>query len=254
MTAMIAFVIGTIGLIIGIAVGAVGIGGVLLVPVLTLALGIEIKSAVAAALLSYLPCGILAVLLYARRGSIAWREAAILAACVAPSSWIGAQAASRAPAAVLEGAIGLLLLGGGLYTLLPPRPDVAADRVLPVSVLIGLGLITGFGSALTGAGGAFILIPLLLLLGTPVLTAIGLGQAIVVPIAGVASIANLRVASIDPKLCVLLALTLMAGIAIGTPIAHALPQQKLRRVLGCVVVLAGVAMVAKVGFRLARDA
>jgi uncharacterized membrane protein YfcA len=42
----------------------------------------------------------------------------------------------------------------------------------------------------------------------------------------------------------------MTGIAIGTPIAHALPQQRLRRLLGVAVVVSAVAMLVRVAVRL----
>jgi uncharacterized membrane protein YfcA len=44
--------------------------------------------------------------------------------------------------------------------------------------------------------------------------------------------------------------TLTLGIAIGTPIAHALPQFLLRRLLGSAVVLAGLAMLLRTAARL----
>ena len=94
------------------------------------------------------------------------------------------------------------------------------------------------------------LLPILLLLDVPVLSAIGLGQAIAIPIAGLASLANLAAGLVDPFLAAVLAATLMTGIAIGTPIAHALPQLKLRRLLGGVVVASGVAMLIRVAARM----
>src|ERR1051326_8270249 len=178
--------IAAVGLIIGIAVGCVGIGGVLMIPVLTLALGIDIKHAIAAALLSYLPSGIVAVTLYARRGSVPWREAWLLCLAALPAAYLGARAASLAPAALLEAVIGVLLLAGGVYALRGARRFAAEPRALAPSLLLGLGGGTGFLSALTGAGGAFVLLPILLLLDVPVLSAIGLGQALAIPIAGLA--------------------------------------------------------------------
>ena len=157
---------------------------------------------------------------------------------------------SRAPASLLEAAIGILLLAGGLYALRPPRLAPAEQVTLTPATLLGLGGGTGFVSALTGAGGAFVLLPILLLLDTPVLAAIGLGQAIAIPIAGLASLANLAAGLVDLELAAGLAASLALGIAIGTPIAHALPQRKLRRLLGSVVVLAGVAMLVKTVARL----
>jgi uncharacterized membrane protein YfcA len=90
----------------------------------------------------------------------------------------------------------------------------------------------------------------LLLLDTPVLAAIGLGQAIALPIAGLASLANIVAGIMDIGLAAGLAAALTLGIAIGTPIAHALPQLLLRRLLGSVVVLAGLAMILRTAARL----
>ncbi|HEX3403490.1 MAG TPA: sulfite exporter TauE/SafE family protein [Acetobacteraceae bacterium] len=238
------------GVVLGIAIGATGIGGVLLVPILTLALGIDVKRAIAATLLSYVPSCLVAVVLYARRGSIPWREASLLCLASVPAAWLGARAAAHAPATLLEAAIGALLLAGGLYALRTPRIAPAQRIALAPATLLGLGGSTGFVSAMTGAGGAFMLLPLLLLLDTPVLAAIGLGQAIAMPIAGLASLVNFAAGLVDLRLAAGLAVALAAGIAIGTPIAHALPQQRLRRLLGLVVALAGTAMLLRTTARL----
>jgi uncharacterized protein len=250
MSLILAAAVAVTGLVLGIAIGAVGIGGVLLVPFLTLTLGIDVKHAIAAALLSYVPSCVVAVTLYGRRGSIPWREAGLLCLAAVPTAWLGARAAQHAPAGVLEAAIGFLLLAGGVYALLPSRDVEIGRRRLAPGTLLGLGGGTGFVSALTGAGGAFVLLPILLLLDVPVLAAIGLGQAIALPIAGLASLANITAGIMDLWLAAGLAVTLTLGIAIGTPIAHALPQFLLRRLLGSAVVLAGLAMLLRTAARL----
>jgi uncharacterized protein len=250
MSLILAAAVAVTGLVLGIAIGAVGIGGVLLVPFLTLTLGIDVKHAIAAALLSYVPSCVVAVTLYGRRGSIPWREAGLLCLAAVPTAWLGARAAQHAPAGVLEAAIGFLLLAGGVYALLPSRDVEIGRRRLAPGTLLGLGGGTGFVSALTGAGGAFVLLPILLLLYVPVLAAIGLGQAIALPIAGLASLANITAGIMDLWLAAGLAVTLTLGIAIGTPIAHALPQFLLRRLLGSAVVLAGLAMLLRTAARL----
>jgi len=242
--------VAAVGLLIGIAVGCTGIGGVLMIPILTLVLGIDVKHAIAAALLSYLPSGLVAVALYARRGSVPWREAWLLCLAALPAAYLGARAAGIAPAALLEALIGLSLLFGGVYALRGARRVGAMPGVLGAPLLLALGGGTGFISALTGAGGAFVLLPILLVLEMPVLSAIGLGMAISIPIAGLASLANLAAGLVDPILAAVLAVTLVTGIAIGTPIAHALPQQRLRRLLGVAVVVSAVAMLVRVAARL----
>jgi len=242
--------VAAVGLVIGIAVGCTGIGGVLMIPILTLVLGIDVKHAIAAALLSYLPSGLVAVTLYARRGSVPWREAWLLCLAALPAAYLGARAAGIAPAMLLEALIGLSLLAGGVYALRGAHRVAATPRPLGAPFLLALGGGTGFISALTGAGGAFVLLPILLVLDVPVLSAIGLGQAIAIPIAGLASLANVAAGLIDPALAAVLAVTLVTGIAIGTPIAHALPQQRLRRLLGVGVVVSAVAMLVRVAVRM----
>lgn len=233
------------GIALGVAIGATGIGGVLLVPILTLLLGIEVKRAIATALLSYLPSTAVAVVLYARRGSMPWRQVWPLCAAAVPAAWLGARLAHDAPGELLEAAVGVLLAAGGVYALRSPRQvRVARVELAPVG-LMGLGFGTGFLSAMTGAGGAFVLLPVLLLLDVPVLSAIGMGQAIALPIAGLASVTNLAAGLVDLRLAAVLGVTLAIGIVLGTPIAHALPQAKLRRLLGSVVLMAGVAMLVR---------
>jgi uncharacterized membrane protein YfcA len=58
----------------------------------------------------------------------------------------------------------------------------------------------------------------------------------------------------DLSLAAGLAATLTLGIAIGTPIAHALPQVLLRRLLGSAVLLAGLAMLLRTAVRLVGGA
>jgi len=72
-----------------------------------------------------------------------------------------------------------------------------------------------------------------------------LGQAIQVPIAAVASVANLRAGRIDLGAATTLALTLAAGIALGTPLAHGLSQRALRRLVAIAMLVAAGVMVGR---------
>ncbi|HKW52720.1 MAG TPA: sulfite exporter TauE/SafE family protein, partial [Stellaceae bacterium] len=94
-------------------------------------------------------------------------------------------------------------------------------------------------------GGALILVPLLVALGEPVLLSIGLGQVIQLPIAAIATLANLWQGQIDLLLGGVLALTLSLGIAAGVPLAHKLPQAALRRLLALTMLAAGIAIAAR---------
>lgn len=226
-------------------IGCTGIGGVLVVPFLIYALRLPARAAIAVALWSYLLSGPVAVLFYARRGSIPWSRTAWLCVAALPAAYLGARALEVVPPSVLEGLIAALLLVAGLHALRGRDAGAAQPRELKRGALAALGGVTGFGSALIGAGGAVILVPLLIGLGEPVLAAVGMSQAIQVPIAAVASAANLRAGSVDLRLGTLLAAALAIGIAVGTPLAHSLPQEGLRRLVGWTMLLAGAAIVAR---------
>jgi uncharacterized membrane protein YfcA len=232
---------GVAGIFIGTAVGATGIGGVLLVPLLAYGIGLPVPAAIAAALWSYLWSGLVAVWLFARHGSIAWRPALWLSLAASPAAYLGARAVALLPGRVLEALIAAILIFAGADVL--RRHDAAtAVRRLGTPALVALGGATGFAAALTGAGGALILVPLLVALGEPALTAIGLGQVIQLPIAGVATLANLGQGSIDLLLGSVLAAALSLGIALGVPLAHRLPQAALRRLLALTMIGAGAAI------------
>jgi uncharacterized protein len=238
-----------IGLGVGLAIGCTGVGGVLLVPLLTYGLGLGVQGAIAVALWSYGWSGLVAVLLYARRASIDWRMARWLCLAAVPGAFLGARATALLPDAALEALIALLLVASGLHALHPRRTETPAARHLGRAGLMMLGGITGFGAALVGGGGAFIVVPLLAVLEQPPLIAIGLGQTIQIPISATASLANLAGDRIDLTLGTVLAAALALGIAVGAPLAHALPQQTLRRVLAFAMLAAGFAMLANLAAR-----
>ena len=112
-----------IGLVVGVLIGAIGVGGVLLVPALTCIGGMAIHVAIASAMVAYFFAGGLGSIEFSRQGSIRWSDAAWLAAGAMPGVFIGAAAASAVPAFALEFLIALkrlvslMLLGVGVMML-----------------------------------------------------------------------------------------------------------------------------------------
>ena len=233
------------GVVTGVLIGSTGVGGVLLVPFLIYALGFPVQGAVAVALWSYLWSGLLAIALYWRRGSITGRPAAWLCGAAVPGAFLGARALGIVPGVVVQALIAAVLVLGGLYTLRPPRAPREQHQLATGTVVL-LGAITGFASALLGAGGAFLLVPLLVALGEPVLLAVGLGQSIQLPISAVASVANVAAGRVDWAAGWILAGSLAVGIAIGTPLAHGLSQRALRSLVAVAMLVAGVVTLLRV--------
>jgi uncharacterized membrane protein YfcA len=238
--------IGVLSIFVGVLIGGIGIGGVLLVPMLTYVFGLGVHEAIGAAMFSYLFSGIVGVTIYARRRSINWTMALWLFAGATPAAFAGAVLSSAIPARGLEFIIAILVLFAGVNALVTGGEDMLEGRKLGGPALIGIGAVTGIGSALSGTGGPLILVPLLIWLKVPVLTAVGLSQAVQLPIAALGTTGNVFYGSVDMVVGGILALALMAGASIGARLAHSVSRATLRHVVAWVLVVVGIFILARV--------
>ncbi|MDH3637009.1 MAG: sulfite exporter TauE/SafE family protein [Gammaproteobacteria bacterium] len=237
-----------IGLVVGILIGSIGIGGVLLVPSLNYIAGIPIHVGIASVMFSYLFSGLVGATMFARRGSIRWSMAGWLCLGAMPGAYAGAATVSLTPAAVLEFLIATIMIVVGINALIE-QGEPAATRSWSRGELMLLGVISGFGSAMSGTGGPLVLVPILIWLKTPVLMSVGLSQVIQLPIAALATVGNWVHGSIDFKLGLMVALTLMTGVFVGARISHAVSSKALKRLVSVVMVGVGAAMVIKIALR-----
>ena len=244
MVAVMAAVCG-FALLAGVMIGCIGIGGVILVPALYYVEGIQIHTAIAAAMLAYLVSGAIGTFVFWRKKSIDWSMTVPLWLGAMPTALAGALVGDSAQAHVLEFTIGLLTAGSGLQSLLTTPTPAVDDRQLTAAQLAGVGAFVGFASALTGTGGPLVLVPILLWLGLPVLVAIGLSQSIQLPIAALATAGNTYNGSIDWVLGGLLAVGMAFGTWAGARLAHAVPRAMLKRLISVVLTGVGTAILMK---------
>jgi uncharacterized protein len=235
-----------LGLLAGFLIGAAGIGGVILVPSLVYLAGVPILVAISGATLSYILTGLLGTLLYAKAKFIRWDMAGWLIAGAMPAALAGAFTAYLAPGALLQLVIALLAGVSGFHTLFF-RKESEDTRVHSISnpALALAGAVTGFASALTGTGGPLVLVPILLWLGSPVLTAIGLSQVIQLPVSLVATAGNFYNGNLDLRLGALLAVGMPLGVWLGSKVAHSLPRATLRRAVSLLLIMVGVLLVSR---------
>ena len=244
-------IIAALGLLAGFLIGAAGIGGVILVPSLVYLAGAPIHAAISGAMLSYILTGLIGTFLYAKAKFIRWDMAGWLFAGAIPAALAGAFAAYFAPGALLQAVIAFLAAISGVHTLFF-HSDTEASSVHSISnpVLALAGAVTGFASALTGTGGPLVLVPLLLWLGSPVLTAIGLAQAIQLPVSLAATAGNFYNGNLDLRLGGLLAVGMPLGIWLGSKLARALPRPALQCAISLLLITAGVLVLSQVTMHL----
>ena len=233
---------------VGLLIGAVGVGGILLIPALNIFAGLAIHEAMATALFTFIFTGSVGTFLFQRRGSIDWGITAPVSIGAAFFGFLGAVANAKigareltmilASLSILAGAYTIFTRNAGRLAVLHGRPGW--QQVL----LVGVGAIAGFGSGLTGVGGPALSVPMMVLLGFPSLTTIGASQVIQILAAASATVGNLQYGSIDFRIAAMVTIFELFGVLVGVRIVHAINAQSLRSYVGilCVIVGAGLMM------------
>ena len=234
-----------VAVIVGIMIGAIGIGGVLLVPTLTYVLGLGIHVAIATAMFTYLFSGAVGVFEYARQDSIHWSMALWLCLGGMPGAYLGAAMTWVTPGVILEGLIGLLVLLSGFQALRGSSDAAESVASLSPIPLVVIGLVTGFGSSISGTGGPLVLIPILIWMQVPILTAVGLSQVIQIPIALLATTGNLMFGRSEWLIGFGVAVLLMLGVIVGARIAHRVSRVTLKRFIAVALLLVGASMLVR---------
>jgi uncharacterized membrane protein YfcA len=235
--------------IIGFIMGAVGIGGILLIVPLTLIAGLDIHQASTTLLLTFLFTGIYSVCLFQRRGTIDWRLAIPVCLGALPFSFVGAIANTRVDATSLNIVIALIITFAGTYVLFPglvrPSRKRAEASKGSIVALLAIGAISGFGSGISGAGGPLFSIPIMLISGFAPLTAIGTGMVLQVVSAASGSVSNLLFGSIDFYYAALITIFELVGVSFGVQFGHSANAAVLRNMAGLLCLFPGITMLLK---------
>lgn len=238
-----------VAFLVGALIGAVGIGGILLIPALSAFAGLTIHQAMATALFTFLFTGLLGTWMFQKRGSIDWRLAVPVCAAAAVFAFFGAWANSRLQAPALTAILSGIIIFAGVYTLASwhgaPRPVLDGNPRGQRVLLAGIGAFSGFGSGLTGVGGPALSVPVMVLFGFSTLPTIGVSQVIQILAAASGTAANLQYGSIDFRVAALVTVFEVAGVVLGVRIVHAVNTRLLRRFVAMLCVAVGFGLLAR---------
>lgn len=246
---MTAALLAAIALAVGFFIGAVGVGGILLIPALVLLGGLAIHQATATALFSFLFTGLLGTWLFQRRGSIDWKMTVPVCAGAVVFSYLGAMVNSMVDARMLALIIALAIVFAGACVLLPLRHGGAQQRdgksTAQQFLLLAVGAASGFGSGVSGAGGPLFSVPMMLVLRFVPLAAIGTSQVLQIIAAAFGTIGNLQYGSVDFLVAAWITLFELVGVVLGTRAAHAVSVTVLRRMAAGLCIVVGLFMLAR---------
>ncbi len=230
----------------GVAIGATSIGGVLVVPALTDLMGVPLPQALAASSFAFLLTGVAALqALGQQRRATGWGLRVLLVASLAGAA-LGAWLSDQVPASALRTWVGVLALGSGVFGIWAERRSPAAPGQRPPAAWprpihqAWIGLFVGLGSALSGTGGPVLLLPVLMLIGTPLTLSVAAAQLVQLPVAVAASAAHVAAGRLDLLLGLGVAAVLVAGAWAGRRVALRAPPRRLRAATACILIATGL--------------
>lgn len=234
---------------VGTLIGAVGIGGILLIPALTAFAGLGIHEAMATALFTFAFTGVTGTVMFQRRGSIDWRSAVPLCVGALPFAFLGAWLNSLTRPTVLALLLAAIIIFAGVYTLVAWRgmrgPAFHDNNRLQGVLLSAIGAVSGLGSGWTGVGGPALSVPLMVLFGFPALSAIAASQVIQIIAALSGTLGNLGFGTVNFAVAAVVTVLEIAGVFVGARIVHAVSPEPLKRFVAWLCIAVGLFLVVR---------
>jgi hypothetical protein len=246
---MTAALLAAVALVVGFFIGTVGVGGVLLIPALALLAGLDIHQAAATGLFTFFFTGSLGTWLFYRHGSMDWRIALPVCAGSVVFSYLGAMVNSLIDTRMLALIIAAIIVFAGVYVLVPSRRGEGNYRdgrgPAQQALLACVGAVAGFGSGLSGAGGALFSVPMMMVLGFVPLAAIGTSQVLQIIVALSGTAGNLQFGAVDFTTAAWVSVFALLGVLLGARAAHAVSVFVLRCMAAGLCVAVGIFMLVR---------
>ena len=253
-----------IGLVVGAFGALLGIGGgVLLIPLLTAFIGVPIKTAIGASIISVIATSSAAGAVYVGRGLTHSRLAMALEVATTAGALAGGITAVLLRPTVLEIFFALILLYVAIGMRKIPTEDgrPALTGFLDTSYIdpltgksvsygvrnIGMGMgasfLAGNISGLLGIGGGIIKVPIMtLVMGVPLRSSIATSNFMIGITAATSAVLYYRHGFVNPQIAIPAALGVLVGAQIGSRVGGRLRNQRLKQFFQLLLVVFAVQM------------
>lgn len=236
---------------VGVSLGLLGGGGsILTVPILTYVLGMGAREAIAASLFIVGVTSLVSVIGHARANRVRWKIGLIFGAAGMLGAFAGGLLGGYIPGGVLMVLFAVMMIVTATAMIRGRKSGVAGqetgERPLPLTRIVLDGFLVGIATGLVGAGGGFLIVPALNLLGgLPMIVAVGTSLLVI----AMKSFAGLGgyLFSVQLNWPIVLAFTAVAiaGSFVSLTFAHRVPEKLLRRGFGVFVLLMGLFVLAQ---------
>ncbi|MBN2462620.1 MAG: sulfite exporter TauE/SafE family protein [Dehalococcoidia bacterium] len=273
--------LGGVGLVAGLLGSMLGVGGgILIVPILTLALHLPIKVAIASSLVAIVANSCTAAGMYTKAKLTNVKLGLLLETATTPGAIIGGFIAAVIAPSILSALFGLVLIyaaytmttrqhfmsddtqpdshiaqpqnTGNLSTsLLSSYYDQNLDKVINYKVTripvgLGTGFFAGVISSLLGVGGGIVNVPVMhLVMGVPIKAAIATSTFIITITAAAGALIYYYYGHIYPFIIAPLAIGMVIGARIGIELTQRAGGLVLRRTFGALLLIIALMMFLK---------
>lgn len=250
-----------LGAMLGFFGGLFGIGGgIIAIPLLVLAYGMDQPMAQGTALVMMVPNLLIGWWRYTRHQPVPWQRALALGVTAAATTWVVAHVATRMPPHWLRQMFSVFLLGLSVHLLVKqwrarsldapsaassePEPAMLSARV-PQRYLPLVGLVGGSSMGLLGIGGGLVATPIFTsLFGQRQTIAQSFALALVAPSSVIALSTYATAHQVDWSMGLPLAVAGMFTVSAGVALAQRLPERKLRAAFAWMLLITSLWLLA----------
>ncbi|TDC69040.1 sulfite exporter TauE/SafE family protein [Actinomadura sp. GC306] len=243
-------------LAVGVSLGLLGGGGsILTVPILVYVAGVETKQAIAMSLFVVGATSLAGVVPHARAKRVRWRTGLLFGGAGMAGAYAGGRLAAYIPAGVLLAAFAVMMAVTAVAMLRGRRAPEGGHAERPVFRILAEGVTVGLVTGLVGAGGGFLVVPALVLLGGLSMPAAVGTSLLVIAMKSFAGLAGyLSAVQIDwPLTLAVTGAAVLGGVA-GSRLAGRADPERLRRAFGWFVLVMAAFVVTQEAPAAVRDA
>ncbi|HSE55239.1 MAG TPA: sulfite exporter TauE/SafE family protein [Nocardioidaceae bacterium] len=231
-----------LSLLIGVSLGVLGGGGsILTVPILVYVAGMDPKEAIAASLFVVGVTSAAGAISHARGGRVRWRTGLMFGAAGLVGAFLGGMLGGHLPGELLLVAFALMMVATSVAMIRGRKVDESKKHSeLPVFRVLLDGLVVGLVTGLVGAGGGFLVVPALALLGgLPMAVAVGT-SLLVIAMKSLGGLAGyLSSVHLDWGFVIAVTVAAVVGSVLGGRLAGRIPEAALRKGFGWFVLVMG---------------
>ncbi|WP_017605549.1 sulfite exporter TauE/SafE family protein [Nocardiopsis alkaliphila] len=242
----------TVGLavLVGLTLGLLGGGGsILMVPLLTYVAGMEPREAIATSLFVVGVTSLTGVVTHARAGNVRWRTGLVFGAAGMVGAFLGGLLGGHLPGTLLMVAFALMMVATAVAMMRAKKKPAAGTKegrdAIDLRRAVLDGLVVGAVTGLVGAGGGFLVVPALALLGGLAMPAAVGTSLLVIAMKSFAGLTGYMASvSLDWPMVLMITGAAVAGSLLGALLTSHVPEAVLRQGFGVFVLAMGVLVLA----------